>query len=145
MIKYFVIVAFLVSVVGSAYWYINTTNRRIEALVSENATMAVNQTTMKNAINKNNETIKDMEQDAIENRERYERLEAEFSLFRMYGEELPAKFERHDLNSLALAKPELVEKIINSASKDANRCMEILSGARILEGENNSECPWLFE
>lgn len=153
MIKYFVIVAFLVSVAGGAYWYINSTNAKMESLIAANATLLVNQETLKTAINTNNETIKEMEKDAIETRERYENLEAEFNLLRMYNGELPAKFERHNLNELALKKPELIEKIINSATKDANRCLELLSGspknakelAAKTENEFNSECPWLFE
>ena len=153
MLKYFIIVAFLVSIFGGAYWYISNTNSKIEALLGENATLAANQETLKSSLNKNNETISEMEKDAIETRERYEKLEADFDLLRMYNAELPAKLERHDLNYLALKKPELVEKIINNATKDANRCLELLSGspkntkelAAKSESEFNSECPWLFE
>lgn len=153
MWKYFIIAAFLVSIIGSAGWYVQHTNKKIEFLIASNATLVVNQTTLKNAINTSNNTIAEMEREREEIVERFEKIEGDFNLYRMYGEELPAKLERHDLNKLALEKPELIEKIINSATKDANCCLELLSGspknakelAAKTGNEFNSECPWLFE
>ena len=145
MFKYVIVLSVILAALGGSYYYVKSNNDKMEALIKINATYELNQKTLQGAINKSNETIDTLTQEYANIKKQYEGLEADYSLMRMYGEELPAKFERHDLNDLALAKPELVEKIINSASKDANRCMEILSGASILEGEKNSECPWLFE
>lgn len=54
-----------------------------------------------------------------------------------------------DLNELALAKPKLVEKVINKASENAIRCIEIVTGSPLTEqelavtkrSEANNECP----
>ena len=56
-----------------------------------------------------------------------------------------------DVGKIAEKKPSLVEKIINSASERAKRCVEIASGAPLTEAEINAtkkseinpECPAL--
>lgn len=126
---------------------------RIEYLVQQNAAQATDIKTLKNAVATNNETINQMEREYDRIREDFHSLEGEFGLFRMYENELTQRFERHDLNALALAKPDLIENIINNASKESMRCLELLSGAPLNskelnatnEREFNSECPWLFK
>ena len=59
--------------------------------------------------------------------------------------------QRHDLGQLAYNKPGLVVKIINKASDNANRCVEIATGSPLTEDEINAtkksqinaECPRL--
>lgn len=56
-----------------------------------------------------------------------------------------------DLNNLAVTKPALVERIINRASKNAIRCIEIATGAPLTQkelsvtkrSESNNECPYI--
>mgnify|MGYP003154876763 FL=1 len=52
-----------------------------------------------------------------------------------------------DIGKLAIRRTESVEKIINNASKNALRCLELASGAPLtkdeLNGKPNSECPSL--
>ena len=56
-----------------------------------------------------------------------------------------------DVGKIAEKRPSLVEKIINSASERAKRCVEIASGAKLTEQEINAtkkseinpECPAL--
>lgn len=62
--------------------------------------------------------------------------------------ELNNRFEK-DLGYLAVKKPELIEKIVNNASDNALRCLEIISGSELTEreknvtklSEGNRECP----
>ena len=59
--------------------------------------------------------------------------------------------KNRDVGKIAEKKPSLVEKIINSASERAKRCVEIASGAPLTEAEINAtkkseinpECPAL--
>ena len=61
------------------------------------------------------------------------------------------KGEVRDIGKLAIEKDRAVERIINSASKKAMRCVEIAMGAELTEKERNatkkseinSECPSL--
>ena len=62
---------------------------------------------------------------------------------------LTKKLGRHELDILAAAKPGLVVKIINRASKNELRCFEIQSGSPLThdelaarkKSEINGECP----
>jgi glutamate-1-semialdehyde aminotransferase len=45
-----------------------------------------------------------------------------------------------DFGSIAAAKPELVNKLVDKASANVNRCFEIATGAKLKEGESNAEC-----
>jgi hypothetical protein len=71
----------------------------------------------------------------------------------MENNELKDKLERHDLELLSFRKPELVERTVNKASDNVNRCFEIMTGSPLTVSEKNaangrefnSECPWLYE
>ncbi len=60
-----------------------------------------------------------------------------------------ASGKKRDIGDLAVTKPGLIEKIINRASKNAQRCVEIAMGSPLTEkeinatkkSEINSECP----
>lgn len=45
------------------------------------------------------------------------------------------------LESVAKTNPSVVEKIINDAAKDRNRCFEIATGSPLKENEENAVCP----
>lgn len=60
-----------------------------------------------------------------------------------------ASGKKRDIGDLAVNRPESVERVINRASKNAQRCVEIAMGAELTEKEINatkksqinSECP----
>lgn len=49
------------------------------------------------------------------------------------------------LEKTAAKKAQLVENIINKASKERNRCIEIATGDEPVKGETNSVCPQLVK
>lgn len=63
------------------------------------------------------------------------------------------KLGEHDLGYLANEKPALIQNIINKATLNTLRCVEILSGSKLTTKEIgaknakefNSECPWLWD
>ena len=79
----------------------------------------------------------------------FNEVTAEFSNAQKRVDTLEEKLSEHDLGQLAQARPGLVEKIINNASNEVARCIEILSGSPLTEKEINatkpskinSECP----
>lgn len=79
----------------------------------------------------------------------FNEVTAEFNNAQKRVDTLEEKLSEHDLGQLAQARPGLVEKIINNASNEVGRCMEILSGSPLTEKEINatkpskinSECP----
>lgn len=49
-----------------------------------------------------------------------------------------------DFGDITRAKPGLINKIIDKATDNVNRCFEIASGAPLKEGEKNAECQELI-
>lgn len=146
----FIIIAFIS--LASAWYYTNKQkNEEIATLIYDNSTLNSEVNKLTESINISNETITQLQDDFENIRINYQNLETEFDMYRKYGNVIGEKFERHDLNSLALAKPELIENLVNKGSANAIRCFELLSGspknARELAAktgnEFNSECPWL--
>jgi len=78
-------------------------------------------------------------------------LQAEFKNLDERFNKINGKGEVRDIGKLAIDRDKAVERIINSASKKAMRCVEIAMGAELTEAERNatkkseinSECPSL--
>jgi type II secretory pathway pseudopilin PulG len=45
-----------------------------------------------------------------------------------------------DFGSIAAAKPDTVNKLVDKATLNTNRCFELATGAKLKEGESNAEC-----
>ncbi len=45
-----------------------------------------------------------------------------------------------DFGSIAAAKPETVNKLVDKATANVNRCFELATGAKLKDGETNAEC-----
>lgn len=138
--------AIMLGMAGAFYWYYQDSQARIQTLSENNAKLET-------AVEMNEQTIDSLEQSFEESREELRRVNEEFADIRRQNNILAEKLEEHDLGVLGNAKPGLVQKIINSATDDANRCFELLSGAPLTEEEKdantpkqfNGECPWLFD
>lgn len=82
----------------------------------------------------------------------YEQVNEDYQEARRQNTLLADKLGRHDIGVLAQNKPGLVERIVNNATDNVNRCFELLSGAELNDKERgatnanafNSECPWLW-
>lgn len=151
--KSWLIIGILLSMMGGGAWYYyDSTQKAIRVLVANNATLEANTVTLKDANQVNLDTIGNLQETYTQIQENYSQLESEFQVIRLQSSELRERLGRHDLSALAAAKPALVEKSINSASNNALRCFELISGSAPNEKERNasnekefnSECPWLF-
>lgn len=151
-----IILAFAIviaAITGFAYFQYNKMQDQMEYLTTQNAAIIANNNTLKNAVEANNKTIDAMEEDYANIREEFDTVVGEFNLYRLYGNEVTDRFESSDINALALERPELIQRIVNNASAESLRCIELLTGAEKNEKEINatngrefnSECPWLFE
>lgn len=45
-----------------------------------------------------------------------------------------------DFGAISRAKPDVVNKLIDKATVNVNRCFELATGAKLKEGESNAEC-----
>jgi predicted nuclease with TOPRIM domain len=141
------VMAFLMLVAGGIfYWYYNDTQERMAILNENNAKLEV-------AVQINEEAVKQLQVDHKRANEQLGKVNDEFADIRRQNQVLADKLSNHDIGNLAQNKPSLVEKIINNATEKANRCFELVSGAKLTDKEKeakdgksfNSECPWLFD
>jgi len=139
--------AFLLLVIGGIfYWYYNDTQERMSALNQNNSKLEL-------AVQVNEQTVNRLQSDYKLANKQLEKVNQEFTEIRQQNQLLTDKLSNHSLGNLAQSKPALVEKIISDASSKANRCFELISGAKLTDKEKeatdgksfNSECPWLFD
>ena len=123
---------------GGGYLYVNK-------LQKDNATLKTNQIKLESAVKDNNKVIEQQIEDINKIRNTLEIVEEEKKKLEKDKDDLNRRLGKHDIGNLAENKPGLVEKIINKASKNAQRCVEIASGSPLTEeelnGTPNRECP----
>ena len=123
---------------GGGYLYVNK-------LQKDNATLKTNQIKLESAVEDNNKVIEQQIEDINKIRNTLEIVEEEKKKLEKDKDDLNKRLGKHDIGNLAENKPGRVEKIINKASKNAQRCVEIASGSPLTEeelnGTPNRECP----
>jgi hypothetical protein len=131
---------------GGFYWYYKDSQKTIQALTANNATLTV-------AVELNEATIAALQEDYVLAQNEMQSLNEDFTIIRRQNDALADKLSEHDIGFLAANKPELIERLINKGTKNAFRCFEILSGAPLTEEERNAEsatdfnneCPSLWD
>lgn len=113
MIKLYLMVIVL-GVLGGvgygAFWYYNDTQERIQQLAENNAKL-------ESAVATQQATINTLEESSAKQAELNKELQGKLQESEAYQDELRGKLQKHDLTRLSAAKPELVEKRINDATK----------------------------
>jgi len=119
----------MVSIAGSAM-YINMQKATIEKLQIELQTAINNQAVLENTISsQNNQITEQLEQQKI-SQERITQLNEDSNLAQAEVTKLRNTFARHDLNNLAIAKPGLIEKIVNKGTNKVNKELVELTNPR---------------
>ena len=134
----------IISLAGGGYAY-------LQKLQKDNAILKINTTKLESAVSQNEQVIKQQNKDFTKVRETLTTLQEQKDALQGDKDNLSKKLQRHDLGQLAYNKPGLVVKIINKASANANRCIEIATGSPLTEDEINAvkksqingECPSL--
>jgi SpoVK/Ycf46/Vps4 family AAA+-type ATPase len=125
MLKIYVMIVVIGFVGGSvygAYYYYKDSQQRIQILTENTAKLETAKLIQDDTIN----TL-------IEDRERFAELTSELQTnldkANVYKDVLIGKLRRHDLATLSLRKPGLVEVRINNGTARLFRSLEVLSGA----------------
>ena len=125
MLKIYVMIVVIGFVGGSvygAYYYYKDSQRRIQVLTENTAKLETAKLIQDDTIN----TL-------IEDRERFaeltSELQANLDKANAYKDVLIGKLRRHDLATLSLKKPGLIEGKINNGTAELFRSLEVLSGA----------------
>ena len=105
---YRIIFMILMAVVLAGYYWF--TQKKIEALTANISKYEV-------AVKQSEATINQLKTDAEENQKRMNELSNNLAKAEVYNDELRQTLRKHNLERLAIKKPGLIEKRINSASK----------------------------
>jgi len=140
-----ILVVIMAVISGTFYWYYNDTQERIAILNENIAKIEVSEQICKATVNSLIANQAKLNQEITS-------VNIKFADTRAQNSVLSKKLEKHDIGVLGAAKPALVGKIINKATDNASRCLELLSGATLTSKEQtatsanafNSECPWLW-
>ena len=109
----------IASLAGSAL-YINLQKSKIEKLQLELNVAIQNQKVLENTVSEQNERMKEQLENQKVNQERIKELTEENSKANAEVTKLRNTFARHDLNNLAIAKPGIIEGIVNRGTKKVN-------------------------
>ena len=134
------IILALVLLAGAGGGYLYVTK-----LQKDNAILKTNQVKLETAVAESNQVIEQQTKDLKQIRSTLKDIEEVNAKLQADRDALNKRLGKHDIGNLAENKPGLVEKIINKASDNAARCMEIASGSPLTEeelnGTPNRECP----
>ena len=117
-----VIVGLVGGAIGGAWYYVTSTQDRIETLIANDVKLRMAKQVLDNTINT---LVADQKKFAKLNTD----LRANLDKANDYKDVLIGKLRKHDLSRLSLKKPLLVEKRINAATAKLFKSLEALSGA----------------
>jgi len=103
----------LVATVGVSYFYINMQKAQISQLQVELQTAVNNQQVLEGAIAQQNTQLQEQLENQRQNQVRIAELSEMNDAARQEVTEMRNTFARHDLNNLAIARPGLIEGIVN--------------------------------
>ena len=119
---------------GGAYWYYNDTQEKIKILTENNAKLETAVQTNEQALAAQTAAFQSMQK-------QNEKLQKEWTEINNRNRSLENRLSRHDIGASGVAKPGLTEKVLNNATKNAQRCLEIFSGSPLTEKELSATKP----
>lgn len=140
--KWLLIFFLFCTIIAIAVWYYKDTQRRIAVLIENAGKLEL-------AVQTQTDTIQSMIEDFELIRQSRDQVDKQFADGMNRVRMLEERFLNHDLSYLARNRPGLIENRINQATKDSNRCFEILSGSpltlqeidAVLPSQINNICP----
>jgi DNA repair exonuclease SbcCD ATPase subunit len=119
---------------GAGVWYYNDTQERLAILQENNAKLETAVQTNEQALAAQTAAFESM-------RVQNEKLQKEWTEINNRNRSLENRLSRHDIGASGVAKPGLTEKVLNNATKNAQRCLEIFSGSPLTEKELSATKP----
>ena len=135
---YLIMFAAFAAFAGVAYWYYQDTQKALQ-------TYAQNQATLESSLQFQRQATESLQRDIVIMQSTITELNNAFSQSRERVNELESKFntsangDARDIGEIAEKRPESVERLVNGAARDVNRCIELLSGALPTQGDYNNE------
>ena len=129
----------LIATVGGSYFYINMQKAQIKQLQVELQTAVNNQAVLEGTIAQQNTQMQEQLESQRQNQALISKLSEANDEARQEVNQLRNTFARHDLNNLAIAKPGLIEKIVNKGTAKVHQQFIDLTNPRQFDETPNPE------
>ena len=129
----------LIAAVGGSYFYINMQKAQIKQLQVELQTAVNNQAVLEGTIAQQNTQMQEQLESQRQNQALISELSEANDEARQEVNQLRNTFARHDLNNLAIAKPGLIEKIVNKGTAKVHQQFIDLTNPRQFDETPNPE------
>ena len=106
----------LIATAGGSYFYINMQKAQISQLQVELQTAVNNQEVLEGTIANQNTQLQEQLESQRQNQARIGELSKMNDAARQEGSEMRNTFARHDMGSLAIARPESIQRIVNNGT-----------------------------
>jgi len=129
----------LIATAGGSYFYISTQKAQIAQLEVELQTAVNNQAVLEGTIAQQNTQMQEQLESQRQNQALISELSEANDEARQEVNQLRNTFARHDLNNLAIAKPGLIEKIVNRGTAKVHQQFIDLTNPRQFDETPNPE------
>ena len=133
------LVVLLIAASAGSYFYIGTQKAQIAQLQVELQTAVNNQAVLESAIAQQNTQMQEQLENQRQNQARISELSEANDEARKEVTQLRNTFSRHDLNNLAIAKPGLIEKIVNRGTAKVHQQFIDLTNPRQFDEDPDPE------
>ena len=120
----------LIIIAGGSYFYINMQKAQIERLQVELQTAVNNQAVLETTLANQNTQLQEQLENQRVNQARIAELSEANDEARQEVTQLRNTFARHDLNSLAIARPGLIENAVNRVTRQVGEALAALTNPR---------------
>ena len=120
----------LIATAGGSYFYINLQKAQISQLQVELQTAVNNQAVLESAIANQNTQLQEQLESQRQNQARIAELSEANDEARQEVSEMRNTFARHDLNNLAIARPGLIEGVVNRGTAQVHQQFVDLTNPR---------------
>ena len=132
------IIVFVLTTVGGAYVYVKKIQNDLRVSQENNAKQEIAIQEQQKLIEQQIEDNKAIGESMNESKDTNDVLQNSIKDLNDKFHKVNASGEKRDIGALATQKPNLVERVINTAGKNALRCVEIASGSPLTDKEKNA-------
>tara|TARA_B100000470_G_C19736026_1_gene366846 strand:- start:505 stop:996 length:492 start_codon:yes stop_codon:yes gene_type:complete len=132
------IIVFVLTTVGGAYVYVKKIQNDLRVSQENNAKLELATQEQQKLIEQQIEDNKAIVTSMNELKDTNDVLQNSIKDLNDKFHKVNASGEKRDIGALATQKPNLVERVINTAGKNALRCVEIASGSPLTDKEKNA-------
>ena len=125
----------LMASMGGSYFYINMQKAQLAQLQAELQTAVSNQQVLESTISQQNTEMQTQLENQRQNQARIAELTEANDSAREEVTEMRNTFARHDLNNLAIARPGLIEGVVNRGTAQVHAQFVSLTDPRQLDDE----------